>query len=99
MGWGQKVDLPWNPATKRYEVHVDLPVGRFPYKFLFDGRWTWSADHPLMKDGDNFNNFVEVSGSPQGAQLRSRLMQEGGNFTAKERRTLQKKFAAGVFRV
>ena len=97
VGWGQRVDLPWNPATRRFEVYIDLPVGKFPFKFLFDGRWTWSAEHPLMKDGDNLNNFVEVPGRPEGAAVRSRLLREGGDFTEKERRSLQKKFAAGVF--
>ena len=98
VGWGQQVDLPWNPAKRRFEVYIDLPVGKFPYKFLFDGRWTWSADHPLMKDGDNLNNYVEVPGRPEGAGIRSRLLREGGDFIEKERRSLQKKFAAGVFR-
>ena len=64
----------------------------------FDGHWTWSADHPRMKDGDAYNNFVEVVGSAEGAAARQRLLAPDGDLTADERQRMAELFAAGMFR-
>lgn len=48
VGWGQQVDMKYNQQLGRYEVTRHLPPGRFPYKFVMDGRWTYSADHPTF---------------------------------------------------
>ena len=48
MGWGQHIDLEWNSKLHRYETTRSLPPGRYPYKFIMDGRWTYSADHPTF---------------------------------------------------
>lgn len=33
---------------------------RYPFKFVLDGVWTASLDHPTYKDGDNTNNYIDV---------------------------------------
>ena len=48
VGWGQHIDLEWNSKLHRYETTRSLPPGRYPYKFIMDGRWTYSADHPTF---------------------------------------------------
>lgn len=30
------------------------------YKLIMDGHWTYDADHPTVKEGDNINNKLEV---------------------------------------
>ena len=34
VGWGQRLDLHRSPQSQRFQVERELPVGRFPYKFL-----------------------------------------------------------------
>ena len=48
VGWGQRIDMEWDAATKRHVVTRSLPPGRYPYKFVMDGRWSYSADHPTF---------------------------------------------------
>lgn len=49
IGWGNKLDLEWDPQTKRRVLRRELPPGRYPYKFVYGDRWTYSADHPTVK--------------------------------------------------
>ena len=48
VGWGQQIDMDYNSDLHRYEVIRHLPPGRYAYKFIMDGRWTYSADHPTF---------------------------------------------------
>ena len=48
VGWGQQIDLEWNSKLHRYETTRHLPPGRYPYKFIMDGQWTYRADHPTF---------------------------------------------------
>lgn len=48
VGWGQQIDLEYNSERHRHEVTRHLPPGRYPYKFIMDGHWTYSADHPTF---------------------------------------------------
>lgn len=48
VGWGQQIDMQYDPDTHRYVLTRSLPPGRYPYKFIMDGRWTYSADHPTF---------------------------------------------------
>ena len=48
LGWGQQIDMDYNSDLHRYEVIRHLPPGRYAYKFIMDGRWTYSADHPTF---------------------------------------------------
>lgn len=101
VGWGQRIDLTLDPKTRRYVTERQLPAGRFPYRLVYnDELWTWSADHPTMKDGDHVNNYVEVLGAstPEAIEARQRIMSETGDFTAGERQHLTNIFAKGQFR-
>lgn len=93
MGWGQKLDLQLDTKTQRYTLERDLPVGKFGYKFIFDDRWTYSADHPTLDDGGNINNYVEVVGNisnPKINAARDRLLSEGGLLESGERGAIKK---------
>ncbi len=48
VGWGQQIDMDWDARTRRYVVTRSLPPGRYPFKFIMDGHWTYSADHPTF---------------------------------------------------
>lgn len=48
VGWGQQLDLEREPGSGRWVLRRELPPGRFPFKFIVDGRWTCSADHPTF---------------------------------------------------
>lgn len=88
VGWGQKLDLQLDTKTQRYILERDLPVGKFGYKFIFDDRWTYSADHPTLDDGGNINNYVEVVGNtsdPKVNAARKRLLSEDGMLESEER--------------
>ena len=60
VGWGERLDMTYDTATQRFCLERRLPPGRFAYKFIFDGHWSYSADHPTLNDGGNINNYVEV---------------------------------------
>ena len=48
VGWGQQIDMAYDSDTHRHTVTRMLPPGRYPFKFVMDGRWTYSADHPTF---------------------------------------------------
>jgi hypothetical protein len=48
VGWGQQIDMDYDTKTHRHVVTRSLPPGRYPYKFIMDGHWTYSADHPTF---------------------------------------------------
>ena len=48
VGWGQQIDMDYDAKTHRYLVTRSLPPGRYPFKFIMDGHWTYSADHPTF---------------------------------------------------
>lgn len=88
MGWGQRLDLQLDTKTQRYILERELPVGTFGYKFIFDDRWTYSADHPTFNDGGNINNYVEVVGNMSNPKInaaRERLLSEDGLLESEER--------------
>eukprot|EP00884_Botryococcus_braunii_P007724 jgi/Botrbrau1/16953/Bobra.49_2s0017.1 len=60
VGWGEKVDLKKDLEGGCWRTERELPAGRYPFKFIINGRWTYSVDHPVFLDGDNLNNFVDV---------------------------------------
>jgi len=93
VGWGAALDLkPSASVPGRLELRRELLPGRYPYKFIVDGRWTYSMDRPLMQDGDSVNNFLEVGfpggeGGAAGAQ-RARLLAPEARLTPGERMEL-----------
>ena len=79
VGWGEALELkPSHHTPGRLELRRELLPGRYPYKFIVDGRWTFSMDRPLLQDGDSVNNFLDVGfpGDPAGpeASRRARLL-------------------------
>jgi hypothetical protein len=61
VGWHQKLDMSRDPVTHRFLLKRELLPGSYPYKLVVDGNWTYSADHPTIKDGENINNVLDVS--------------------------------------
>lgn len=49
VGWGLKLSLEWDPALRAHHVERQLLPGRYQYKLIFDGRWSYDADHPTLK--------------------------------------------------
>jgi len=93
VGWGAALDLQPSAARPgRLELRRELLPGRYPYKFIVDGRWTYSMDRPLMQDGDSVNNFLDVGfpggeGGAAGAQ-RARLLAPEARLAPGERAEL-----------
>ena len=99
VGWGQRLDLELDPKTQTFAIEKELPVGKFGYKFIFDDRWTYSADHPTFLDGDNINNYIEVMGNmsdPKINAARERLLSEEGQMTDSERHAINDKLRQDI---
>lgn len=74
-------------------------MGKFGYKFIFDDRWTYSADHPTFLDGDTINNYIEVMGNMSDSKInaaRDRLLSEEGHMTEDERQAICDKLKQGI---
>jgi hypothetical protein len=97
VGWGQKVALAADPATGRLAARRHLPPGEYQYKFIWDGQWGTSMDHPTVLDGGNLNNVVRVADpdlGPEVAAARRRLRAQGGLLTPGEAEAVRAKLAA-----
>lgn len=51
MGWGQHISLAWDAGRRAHHTQQSLLPGRYQYKLIFDGRWSFDADHPLLEVG------------------------------------------------
>jgi hypothetical protein len=49
VGWHTLLDLQENPVTHRLEVTRQLLPGSYPFKFILDGTWCPSHDHPTYQ--------------------------------------------------
>jgi glycogen synthase len=60
--WQIRHALQYDHAKGSWHVTLQLPKGRFSYKFVIDGNtWVHSFDHPSETDASgNINNFVEI---------------------------------------
>ncbi|GLC68762.1 hypothetical protein PLESTF_000734000 [Pleodorina starrii] len=88
VGWHQQLPLEREEGTGRMVLRRMLQPGRYAYKFVIDGNWTYSADHPTLRDGNNINNYIEVMGRqvPEHlAMAQQRLLTPGGDLTPEER--------------
>mmetsp|Transcript_23232 Transcript_23232/g.64496 ORF Transcript_23232/g.64496 Transcript_23232/m.64496 type:complete len:393 (+) Transcript_23232:188-1366(+) len=90
VGWSRLLDLQYDSAKKRFVLERSLLPGRYAYKFVWDGVWSYSADHPTYSDGDHTNNFLQVVGSSDPAELaaRERITSANGTTTPEERDTI-----------
>ncbi|KAK9820509.1 hypothetical protein WJX72_011109 [[Myrmecia] bisecta] len=97
VGWGQPLDMTYDVETHRFVLDRALPPGRFPFKLIVDGRWTYSADHPTYKDNDNINNYVDVVPDISDSGVvaaRKRLLSEECNLTTAEREIMMRELLA-----
>jgi hypothetical protein len=46
VGWHSLVDLEEHPQTRVLQTTRHLLPGRYPFKFVVDGHWSYSADYP-----------------------------------------------------
>lgn len=60
VGWGTQLDMSIDPKTGNPTLTRMLSPGLYPYKFVVDGVWSYSLDHPTMQDGQNINNVLQV---------------------------------------
>lgn len=93
VGWGCKVQLQRDIPRARFFLHRQLLPGTYQYKFIVDGHWTYSCDHPILNDGGNLNNYVTVEFENEDRQVmegRERLLSEGGRLTEEEGEKLRK---------
>ena len=92
VGWGADSALPMESLGRdRWQLQRTLQPGRYPYKFIMDGVWSYDADLPLVDDGDNINNVVEVVPPELGESdllARARVLKSGGRLTHAEARRL-----------
>ncbi|KXZ48593.1 hypothetical protein GPECTOR_26g496 [Gonium pectorale] len=92
VGWHVQLPLEPEKGTGRLVLRRMLQPGTYPYKFVVDGNWTYSADHPTIKDGNNINNILEVMGRSVPEHLafaQQRLLAPGGDLTEQERAELR----------
>jgi hypothetical protein len=59
VGWGNRLQMEL-VGPDRWQLKRQLMPGRYPYKFVMDGTWSYDIDLPLMHDGENTNNVVSV---------------------------------------
>ncbi|GAQ77869.1 protein tyrosine phosphate [Klebsormidium nitens] len=79
VGWGGRLQL--ERKDGRWILERLLPAGRYQYKFIVDGHWTYNPDSPLTRPDNmgNVNNFVQVVGDSTRSEawlLRERLIKE-----------------------
>lgn len=91
VGWHRTVDLAFDGSSGKHAVQQPMLPGRYPFKFIIDGQWTYCMEYPTYMDGTNINNFVEVVPlikSPEKQAQQARLLSVGGKLTPQERTAL-----------
>jgi hypothetical protein len=86
VGWGDRLEMA-PMGRDRWHLTRQLMPGRYPYKFVMDGVWSYDVDLPRMRDGENINNvvvLVPAGLSREEAQARERVLQPGGLLTDHE---------------
>ena len=99
MGWGSSAECSKMDGNEDlFVLERELPTGRSMYKFIVDGTWTHDEDAPMCLDGDNTNNYIDVSGTGSNAdavadadaeEVRQRVMSEASPLTHAEREKLR----------
>mmetsp|Transcript_7220 Transcript_7220/g.18554 ORF Transcript_7220/g.18554 Transcript_7220/m.18554 type:complete len:371 (-) Transcript_7220:389-1501(-) len=72
VGWGEMLDLEFDAARRCFVLERELLPGKYPYKFICDGVWGYSADHPTFFDGEHTNNYIMVPSNADEQQRRDR---------------------------
>lgn len=92
VSWHQQLDLQLDPKTDRFVMHRRLLPGTYQYKFIVDGNWTYSMDHPYVQDGNNINNVLTVAArklDEENNSKQERLLRPGATLTDDERADLE----------
>jgi protein-tyrosine phosphatase len=90
MGWDNP--LPCKREGDRFVLERELPTGRWQYKFIVDGRWTYNADSPTVNDNGSVNNYCDVMGE-LADEDRRRLVLPEPKITSQEREKLKQELA------
>jgi hypothetical protein len=62
VNWDQKFLLRRNLVEHKFEICLELPKGRYEYKFVVDEIWKFSKFHPTIRDNrGNINNIIDNS--------------------------------------
>lgn len=92
VGWNTQLDLHMDPKTDRFVLTRPLLPGSYQYKFIIDGVWSASLDHPTVQDGNNINNVVIVAPKNKDEALEAaqqRYLRPGCVLTKEERAELE----------
>eukprot|EP00193_Tetraselmis_chui_P021841 CAMPEP_0177795800 /NCGR_PEP_ID=MMETSP0491_2-20121128/26436_1 /TAXON_ID=63592 /ORGANISM="Tetraselmis chuii, Strain PLY429" /LENGTH=362 /DNA_ID=CAMNT_0019318675 /DNA_START=177 /DNA_END=1266 /DNA_ORIENTATION=+ len=73
VGWGEMLDLEYDTKRGCFILERDLLPGKYPYKFICDGLWGYSADHPTFFDGEHTNNYLMVSNNADEKERQDRV--------------------------
>ena len=68
-------------------IERSLLPGKYPYKFVMDGVWSYDIDMATTFDGENTNNYEEVFAlglTEADQKARKRLLSDGGVLTPEE---------------
>ena len=91
------LDMGWDNPQKcrkegdRFVLERSLPAGRFQYKFIVEGKWTYCADSPVLQDGDIRNNYIDIVGGEDPVYdytVRKRLMASEAKMTEEEKKRI-----------
>ena len=61
-GWHEHY-LKMKPSEEGWQLQLDLPPGKYEYKFLVDGKWIHDPANPdkVVNEYDTFNSVLEVT--------------------------------------
>eukprot|EP00892_Ulva_mutabilis_P010884 jgi/Ulvmu1/8168/UM040_0065.1 len=93
VGWGGRLPLE-KEFGDTWSVQRELLPGKYPYKFIMDGVWSFDMDKQTICDGENINNVVEVLPQDAGQEAmaaRRRLLSPGGELTDDEVKIIREK--------
>ncbi|KAJ9545658.1 hypothetical protein OSB04_025365 [Centaurea solstitialis] len=95
IGWGQRIPLKYDENQGSWNLHRDLPEGRYEYKYIVDGAWVTNEYElltPANKEGQ-INNYIQVSDNdPESVSsaLWERLGADDFDLTANEQEIVRK---------
>ena len=55
-------DFLMKPTTNGWELYLELPLGKYEYKFIVDGKWTHDPNNPdiVMNSHHTLNSILEI---------------------------------------
>nr|XP_010918600.1 phosphoglucan phosphatase DSP4, amyloplastic isoform X2 [Elaeis guineensis] len=94
IGWGQRLPLKFDKDQRSWIIERDLPEGRYEYKYIIDGEWTYNKYELVTRpNGDgHVNNYVHVvsdDATVETRELRKRLTGNDADLTKEERQMIR----------